>query len=183
MRLESYEDTMDGLEATPPSNDQEALLNVHAELAEDYRLRYALGAETSSNACLLGTEFRDPFSYTLSVVRDGTRRKVHVDLPETFNYLLGLHVNSRYRVDGVLSITGSDPQGRRCLILWRILDSTDQAALDAWFDRNRYRFVEPLDVIYTNGDHTLNAMRKRSENWTAETIELGIPQADVRRMI
>ena len=171
VRLESYEDSMDSLEAAPRSDEQEALLNANAELAEDYRLRYALGAETAGSACLLGKGFMDPLAYVLSAVRDGVRRDVGVDLPETFNYLIGLHVESRHRIDGVLAITGSDPQGRRCLILWRNLGETDHAALDAWFERNRRRFAALLDRVYVNGDHTLTAMRRPGETWTAIQIE------------
>ena len=84
VRLESYEDTMDSLEMTPPSEAQQNLLAENPALAEDYRLRYALGEETAGSACLLGKAFADPFTYTLSVVRDGVRREVQVDLPETF---------------------------------------------------------------------------------------------------
>ena len=171
IRLESYEDTMDSLEVTPPSGAQQDLLVENPALAEDYRLRYALGEETVGSACLLGKAFVNPFSYTLSVVRDGVRREVQVDLPETFNYLIGLRVASQQRMDGVLAITGKDPEGRNCLILWRNLDETDCAALDAWFDRNLDLFAEPLDIIYVNGDHTLNAMQQPGENWTAKTIE------------
>ena len=171
IRLESYEDTMDSLEVTPPSGAQQDLLAENPALAEDYRLRYALGEETAGSACLLGKAFADPFAYTLSVVRDGVRREVQVDLPETFNYLIGLRVASHQRIDGVLAVAGTDPEGRNCLILWRNLDETDHAALDAWFDRNRDQFTEPLDIIYANGDQTLNAMQQPGENWTAKTIE------------
>ena len=171
VRLESYEDTMDSLEVTPPSTSQQDLLAENPAIAEDYQLRYALGVETAGSACLLGKSFADPFAYTLSVVRDGVRREVQVDLPETFNYLIGLRVTSRQRIDGVLAITGMDPEGRNCLILWRNLDETDHAALDAYFDNNREQFTEPLDIIYANGDHTLNAMQQSGENWTAKIIE------------
>ena len=171
VRLESYEDTMDSLEMTPPSEAQQDLLAENPALAEDYRLRYALGEETAGSACLLGKAFADPFAYTLSVVRDGVRREVPVDLPETFNYLIGLRVASRRRIDGVLAITGMDPEGRNCLILWRNLDEMDHATLDAWFDRNREQFIGPLDIIYANGDLTLNAMQQPGDNWTAKTIE------------
>ena len=112
---------------TPPSTAQQNLLAENPALAEDYRLRYALGVETAGSACLLGKAFADPFAYTLSVVRDGVRRKVQVDLPETFNYLIGLRVASRQRIDDVLAITGMDPEGRNCLILWRNLDETNHA--------------------------------------------------------
>ena len=162
---------MDSLDVTPPSSAHQDFLADNPALAEDYRLRYALGEETAGSACLLGKTFINPFSYTLSVVRDGVRREVQVDLPATFNYLIGLRVASQERIDDVLAITGTDPEGRNSLILWRNLDETDHAALDAWFDRNRDLFAEPLDIIYVNGDHTLNAMQRPGENWTAKTIE------------
>ena len=172
VRLESYEDAMDSLEVAPPSQAQVEVLESNPALAEDYRLRYALGVETAGSASLLGKDFLDPFAYTLSVVRDGVRNdNAHVDLPETFNNLIGLRVKSRRRIDGVLTITGMDAEGRHCLILWRNLHEIDHAALDAWFECNRERFDGPLDLIYTNGDHTLNAMQRPGEIWTAETIE------------
>ena len=168
IRLESYEDTLDGLELTPPAGD---LLAKNPELAEDYRLRYALGAETSGSACLSGKDFTDPFAYSLSVVREGVRRAVSVDLPETFNCLIGLRVESRRRIGDVLAITGADAEGRRCLILWRNVGKKNHSALDKWFARNRKQFAESPDIIYVNGDHTLNAMRQPADTWVAETIE------------
>ena len=171
VRLESYEDAMDSLDVASLPDDHGELLAGSSELAEDYRLRYALAVETSSSACLLGKEFTDPFAYALSVVRDGVRSETRVDLPETFNYLIGLCVESSRRLNGVLSITGTDARGRRCLILWRNLDRIDHSTLDAWFERNRASFSEQFDVVYTNGDHTLNAVRMPGDTWTAETIE------------
>ena len=171
VRLESYEDTMDSLEVVPRSDAQEALLAENPEMAEDYRLRYALETETNGSACLLGKYFADPFAYTLSVVSGGMRRETPVDLPATFNYLLGLRVESLQSVEGVLAIEGADSQKRKCLILWRNLEGTSNTALEAWFVRNRERFAAPLDVIYANGDHTLNAMRQPGDTWKAEGIE------------
>ena len=169
VRLESYEDTLDGLVATPPKGD--LLAENDPAMVEDYRLRYALAAETAGSPCLLGRGFRDPFACTLSVVRDGVRRETPVDLPETFNLLLGLRVESRRCLDGVLAIAGKDPQGQSCLILWRNLDETDNEALNQWFVANRASLPETLDLIYANGDHTLNAVRCESDAWKAETIE------------
>ena len=171
VRLESYEDTMDSLELRPLSEGQARLLARNATLAEDYRLRYALSEETAHSACLLGRHFTDPFAYTLSVVRDGVRREISVDLPETFNYLIGLRLESRRRIDGILTIAGTDAEGQKCLILWRNLDETDAEALDAWFDRHRGQFGETLDLIYVNGDHTLSAKRLQEDTWKAEIIE------------
>ncbi len=169
VRLESYEDTLDGLVMMPPEGD--LLAENDPSLIEDYRLRYALGAETASSPCLLGREFRDPFACTLSVVHDGVRRETPVDLPETFNLLLGLRVESRRRLDGVLAIAGRDGQGQSCLILWRNLDETDNESLNRWFRRNRTHLPDALDLIYANGDHTLNAVRRKRDFWKAGTIE------------
>ena len=171
IRLESYEDTLDGLELTPRSDEQGALLAGNPALAEDYRLRYSLGEETSESACLLGKHFTDPFAYTLSVVRDGVRRKTPVDLPETFNFLIGLRLETRRQIDGVLAILGTDAQGRKCLILWRNLSETCNTALEGWFALNQAQFPGPLDLVYVNGDHTLNALKQPNESWTAKTIE------------
>ena len=168
VRLESYEDTLDGLVLTPPDGD---LLAQDAALAEDYRLRYAFGAETVDSPCLSGENFADPFAYTLSVVRDGVRCEAPADLPETFNYLLGLRVESRRCLSGVLVIAGRDAQGQSCLILWRNLEKTDNDALEAWLAEYRQQLPDSLDLVYVNGDHTLNAIRQPGESWTAETIE------------
>lgn len=142
-----------------------------ADLAEDYKLNYMLGAETGSSACLLGKDYKDPFSYILPIVRDDICKEVNVDLPETFNYLIGLSLESRRWLDGVLAITGKNVEGRTCLILWRNRDEMDYAALDAWFVKNRTKWPEHLDLVYVNGDHTLNAVRQPTETWVAETIE------------
>ena len=167
IRLESYEDTMDSLVVAPPDR---AALDRYPELAEDYRLRYALAEETNGSPCLLGGDFENPFTYTLSVVREGERRETPVDLPETFNLLLGLREASRRRVDGVLAIEGEDPRRERCLILWRDRGATDNAALDRWFAEHRDDFA-PFDRVYVNGDHTLNALARERESWTATTLE------------
>ncbi|MYA60442.1 MAG: site-specific DNA-methyltransferase [Chloroflexi bacterium] len=169
VRLESYEDTLDGLVLTPPSGD--LLAANDRDLIEDYRLRYALDAETAGSPCLLGGDFADPYTYTLSVVRDGVRREIPADLPETFNFLIGLRVESRRRLDDVLAITGRDAQGQQCLVLWRNLAAMDNDALETWFAEHRPNFPDPLNLIYVNGDHALNAIRRPGETWTAETIE------------
>ena len=171
VRLESYEDTMDNLEVAPRSAEQEELLAENAAFAEDYRLRYALEAETAGSVCLLGKHFTDPFAYTLATVGDGARRETPVDLPETFNWLIGLRMASRRRIDGVLAITGTDAKGRDCLVLWRDLDRMDAEALNAWFACNRPRLPDSLDLVYVNGDHTLNAVKRPDDPWTAETLE------------
>ena len=169
IRLESYEDTLDSL-TVQPRHDLVAAAESE-QMLEDYQLRYALGEETAQSASLLGKDFIDPFNYTLSVVRDGSRRDVNVDLVETFNYLLGLRLASRRQIAGVVSITGITAEGQNCLILWRNLEKMNATKLEKWFNKHRNTFSDDLNVIYVNGDHTLNALIKPGDPWQAVTTE------------
>ena len=162
IRLESYEDALDSL-----------TLNTRDDIFdnEDYQLRYALGDETKENASLLGKDFIDPHDYTLSVVRDGVRRDMPVDLAETFNFLLGLRLTARRKIDDVLTIQGTNSKGENCLILWRNLQKMNASELDKWFTKHCAKFSDDLNLIYVNGDHTLNALRKSGDQWEAVTTE------------
>ena len=169
VRLESYEDTLDSL-IVNRRNDLFESAETRA-IAEEYQLRYALGAETAESASLVGKDFIDPFDYTLSVVRDGVRSDEKVDLAETFNFLLGLRLGAHRHIDTVLTITGTTAKGENCLILWRNLEHMDAAKLDTWFTKHRHVFGDDLNMIYVNGDHTLNALKKPADTWEAITIE------------
>ena len=169
IRLESYEDTLDNLVLSLPENN---FMGQAEELSEDYQLRYALPRETANSPCLASMKiFDSPHALSLITHRNGTSQNIPVDLPETFNYLIGLQVESQRKIDGVLAITGTTVEKQRCLILWRDYNTTENDAVEAWFTRNRNQFAEPLDVIYINGDHTLNAIRLPDDRWEAKPIE------------
>ena len=169
VRLESYEDTIDSLIVTPRKDLLEAGEN--KKFIEDYLLRYTLGEETATSASLLGQDFIDPFNYTLSVVRDGVRRHAPVDIVETFNFLLGLRLSTRQQINDVLTITGINSNGENCLILWRNIEKMDAPKLDQWFGKHRKTFATGLNLVYVNGSHTLNALRKSADQWEAITTE------------
>ena len=86
-RIESYEDALNNIEF----NERESsLLNEHP-------LSYLLEDETRESPTFLNVaNLENPFSYQLNIVKDMQRRPQTVDLPETFNYLLGLSVNTRH---------------------------------------------------------------------------------------
>ncbi len=173
IKLESHEDALDSLEVKP-LQDAGDLFAANPELAEDYALRYQLSHETSSSASLCGGDFTRPNGYTLSVVRDGARRDVAVDLPETFNFLIGLRVHARRVVDKVLVITGIDAQETRCLILWRDIETTGNDALNAWFQTHGERILTEFNasLVYVNGDHELGRLTPSSGAWTTGALEL-----------
>ena len=64
-------------------------------MTRDYMLKYWLEFETTGSPSLLNVrEFTDPTSYKLKVKQPGSDAQVEktIDLVETFNWLIGLHV-------------------------------------------------------------------------------------------
>jgi adenine-specific DNA-methyltransferase len=156
VRLESYEDTLNNLELKRDGRTQSLLDAFDAQgadkLREQYLLRYLLKVESRDSASLLNVAaFADPTQYRLTVKRPGSdeSRDVAVDLPETFNWLLGLTVQHiaaprsfaakferdpegrlvlkgrlKAEADGAYrfrTITGLMPDGRKTLVIWRKL--------------------------------------------------------------
>ncbi len=114
VKLESYEDTLNNLRRPTRAAEQSlALENTTPETRADYLLRYSLELETQGSPSLLDLQkFSAPWSYQLSIHRNGETRPVTVDLVETFNWLLGLRVEQQ---DAPVTLTAdfeTDPAGR-----------------------------------------------------------------------
>lgn len=155
--LESYEDTLNNISLSKKNTDLFDLMS--PELADDYLLKYMLGEESKSS--LLSTDnFRKPFSYQMDIATDsaGATERKAIDLVETFNYLIGLHVKSiESNVErGYVRIEGKLPTGERTLILWRDCDKIGYDKLNEYANRfDLYAKEQTFDVIYINGDHNL----------------------------
>ena len=115
-RIESYEDALNNIEFNETEN--EGVL-----LTDEHRLRYMLDNGTKESPTLLHiSELQTPFSYQLKIVKDMQTQTQKVDLPETFNYLLGLSVQKRQCLhDGdrrYLVYRGTVGQ-KQVVIIWR----------------------------------------------------------------
>ena len=149
--------------------------------------------------------FKDPTAYKLKVKRPGSdeSREVNVDLLETFNWLIGLTVQhiaapqsfaaefgrdieKRLRLNGRLkqdaagpwwfrTVTGTTPDGRRTLVIWRKLTGDpeqDNLVLDEWFTRQGYSSKDSeFDLIYTNGSNNLENLKAPDDTWKVRLIE------------
>jgi len=154
IKLESYEDALNNIAFTHEADGQEAL----KLYGDDYLLRYMLDFETRGSETLLNFEkLAAPFRYRLRL-RDGeASREVPVDLPETFAYLLGLHVRGRkvYH-DGqrrYLVYRGSTPEWGEVVAIWRDTENWGEAD----FERDRdfvqgNGLTEGADEVFVNGD-------------------------------
>lgn len=153
LRLESYDDTFHNIRFRADSGLQMSFLE---EI--DYLLGYMLDHETVGSPTLLDVEqFKRPFDYKLLVTgEDGVLREQPVDLVTTFNFLLGLSVQTirRYEADGwpYVRVMGTTPEGSRVCVLWR--NSREVAELDAeraWVQANVLADVV-YDKLYVNGE-------------------------------
>jgi adenine-specific DNA-methyltransferase len=151
LRLESYEDALNNIEFDDVSGQQ-------AMQFEDYLLQYMLKWETRHSETLLNVEqLAKPFSYQLHIHRDGETRAQPVDLPETFNYLLGLDVQARKVYDDngrrYLVYRGAKRNGRAVAVIWRETEGWAQSG----YERDRdfvaaQNMVEGADEVFVNGD-------------------------------
>lgn len=195
MRLESYEDALSNIELSDDGGQLAALLG------EEYLIHYMVDLE--SRGSLLDVEaFSNPFAYTMKVTEKNECKERGIDLCETFNYLIGLTVNSQSAVSYFLSkpavnpayegavdlvsdisgqyafrqIEGTLPDGRRALIIWRTVTDdviASNAALDAYFTTYRKNAQDrKYDVIFVNGDSNLENLRGSSEGWKVQVTEI-----------
>ena len=150
-RLESYEDALNNLalkgSGGAPQGD--------AEFNRDFMLHYWLDFETKGSPSLLNIEqFADPTAYKLKVKKPGTDEYVEkaVDLIETFNWLIGLHVEhlDRWRGYGAVFKREEDPElpedsNTRLILDGRLNESDD----GEW----RFRKIEGY-TLRTPGDQS-----------------------------
>jgi len=163
-----------------------------------------------SQSLLNVAAFTDPTAYKLKVKRPGSdeSREVNVDLLETFNWLIGLTVQhiaaprtfaaeferdgeGRLRLKGRLkedadgpwwfrTVTGTTPNGRKTLVVWRKRPGGDAAegierdnlVLDEWFTKQGYSSKDSeFDLIYVNGDNNLENLKAPDDTWKVRLIE------------
>jgi adenine-specific DNA-methyltransferase len=167
--LESYEDTLNNLQLQAPS--EQGLLEFSPRAQEEYLLQYMLDIESREHLVNLAM-FRKPFDYQLNVTENNELRPVKVDLVETFNYLIGLHVQQVQRVKGIKVVEGVTRTGVRTLVIWRDLDTTTQEEVAKlvrrFYDGTR---TKEFQQIFINGDHHLENLRVEGDQFKIKLIE------------
>ena len=90
IRLESYEDTLNNVEFSKSFDIDDFLQN-------EYLTKYKIQKEAENSKIYLPAEvFYNPFEFQLKITRKNESRVQKIDLIETFNFLIGLKVNSIY---------------------------------------------------------------------------------------
>ncbi len=150
IRLESYEDALNNIQFDDASG--QAGLKF-----DDYLLKYMLHWEARKSETLLNVEkLASPFSYTLHIHRDGNTTKKIVDVPETFNYILGLNVTRRQVFqdkDRRYLVYRGRIDHREITVIWRETEGWTKADLeqDKKFVASQ-KLTEGADEVFVNGD-------------------------------
>ena len=156
LRLESYEDALDSIEFDQGAEEIQQRL---PEPDDEYLLKYMLRWETKDSRTLLNVfELNSPFAYRLRTHVNGEKQERKVDLPETFNYLLGLNIRTRQVYDDAdrryLVYQGEtrDAPGRKLTVIWRETEgwSEEDFARDRDFVAER-NLTGNADTVYVNG--------------------------------
>ena len=170
LRLEQYEDTLNNLQPKQKALD---FAGDKGDFNETYLLSYMLDTETKGD--LFNLEwFVHPFSMTLKTTKDNELIDTPVDMVETFNYLIGLNVETmRWPKDGYCVVEGTTHIGNeRTLVIWRDCEKVSNEALNEFFRKQAYSTTDSeFDKIYVNGDNTLPNIKTDEEHWKVVLIE------------
>ena len=146
-RIESYEDALNNIQFNETEHKN--------LLSEEHQLTYMLDSETRDSSTFLNvSELRNPFNYQIKIVREMQTQTHTVNLPETFNYLLGIKVKTRQCLNDndrrYLIYKGTVKQ-KTVIIIWR--ETVGWKHQD--YERD-YQFIqenkltEGMDEIYVN---------------------------------
>ena len=172
MRLEQYEDTLNNLELKQQQTT--AQFEDGSSFKESYMLSYMLDVETRDSLLNLKM-FENPFAMTLKTTKDNELVETPVDMVETFNYLIGLNVETEdwYKGENICVVQGyTHRDNLHTLVIWRNCKEIDNEALNQFFERMDFRTRDSeFDLIYVNGDNTLPNLRRDEDNWKVVLIE------------
>jgi len=147
-RLEQYEESLENIAFTSANDTAQTQLQF-----KDYIPKYFLHFETAGSKPFMNLDaFQNPFGYSLKVFDNYNYIEQTVDVVETFNYLIGLHLHGYQKLEhqkrDYLFVKGTDRQNRRIAIVWR-----DATGLDFENDRDFIRQTlkgSSYDVLYAN---------------------------------
>jgi len=176
--IEQYEDSLDNIELKEDGTLQKQLEN-------KYLIKYFLNYETKESPYLLNIEFlKNPFAYKLKVNLSevGEPEEVIIDIPETFNYLLGLRVNKikvRRSDNRRYMFIFGDKEDKNIAVVWREYD-------DSWsdkdFEEDKEFIIKELEswmpqIVYINGQSIL------TPNFSNFTSEIRYIEPEFKRLM
>lgn len=162
------------------SRGSQSLLNVGA-FADPTAYKLVVKTPGSDESREVNVDLLETFNWLLGLTVQ------HITAPRSFNAVFRRDGQGRLQLDGRLrqdadgpwwfrTVTGTTPEGRKTLVVWRKLTGNaeqDNLVLDTWFkDKQAYSVRgSEFDLIYVNGDNTLENLRVDPETWKVRLIE------------
>jgi adenine-specific DNA-methyltransferase len=116
--------------------------------------------------------FKNPFNYKLNITENNELVPTTVDLVETFNYLIGLHVKRVQRIGAFKTVEGITNAGDKVLVIWRNLEESNNEDLNTFVKKMNYNLRDgEFDTVYVNGDNNLANLRQEDETWKVLLLE------------
>ncbi len=174
IKLESYEDALNNIKLNRSSEQQSAIDELMSpEAKEEYLLSYMLDVEAEGSQSLLNIEaFTNPFDYQMMITNGTESKLTNVDLVETFNYLIGLHVKTIDMIKGIKVITGTLRTGENTLVIWRNTKEVTNEQLEDFFKKQGYNTRDfEFERVYVNGDNHLENLKLAENKWKVVLIE------------
>lgn len=172
IRLEQYEDTLNNLIVKEAENVFSS--DDDNSFSESYMLGYMLDTETKGS--LFNLEwFVNPFAMTLKTTKNNELVETKVDMVETFNFLIGLNVETIHwhQDDAICVVEGTTHRdNEKVLVIWRDCTRVDNDRLNRFFEKMDYStLAHDFDVIFVNGDNKLPNLRLDNDRWKVVLIE------------
>jgi len=156
--LEQYEDTLNNIEF----KQADGSIQKRLDRLPDYFLTYMLDYETKDSPTRLSFEqFKMPFTYRIKTISGGEENEEPVDLVETFNYLLGLHVN-RLRTfkdsERLYRVVYGEQGNDEVVVIWRNTPDLDLKRDKEFIEGTVLSDISP-DLVYINGDSYIESAK------------------------
>ena len=176
LRLESYEDALGNI-----AFDENEVAQRQLDF-DQYVIHYMLDCETRGSETWLNTEqLVAPFDYKLEIREGDALRVKPVDLPETFNFLIGLRVRTRrvywrevqrrkqrQRLKYLVLCGRTNPHAtggeREVVVIWRTTEGWQQAdyIADRAFIEEELALTADADEVFYNDDSLLRHANAKS---------------------
>jgi adenine-specific DNA-methyltransferase len=158
IRLESYEDALNNISFDATSGQSGIQF-------DDYLISYLLEWETRKSETLLNVaKLTNPFQYKLHIHANGQTQEKEVDIPETFNYLLGLNIATRRTYEDkdrrYLVYRGNTRDERNVAVIWRETEGWQQKDYERDQEFvSKHKLTEGADEVFVNGDSLISGAR------------------------
>ena len=151
-RIESYEDALNNIEFNETEHKN--------LLLKEHQLSYMLETDTLESPTLLNiAELQNPFNYQLKIVKDMQTQTQSVDLPETFNYLLGLSVQTRqclHDADRRYLVYRGTVDQKTVVTIWRETKGWEQEDYEQDYNFIREQeLINDASEVYVNTDSNI----------------------------